>query len=214
MYIDMDLVSFLEKVKGPEMPGGGAVVAYTGALGAALTLMVANLSFGKKSFEKLDEEIKELVKADYVKMENKIEELKLMVEADAKSFDAVLDAMKLPKETPEEKKIRDEKMQEGYKTALEVPLKTCELILDCMKLQKSFAKYGNIWAITDQGAGTSLLYGSGEAVLLNVIINLKSVNPGEYKDSVEKRLEDYQRQLKELHEELMNSCYTRLEEMK
>lgn len=214
MYIDMDLVNFLEKVKGPEMPGGGSVVAYTGALGAALTLMVANLSFGKKSFEKLDDDIKELVKADYVKMENKIEELKLMVEADAKSFDAVLEAMKLPKETPEEKKIRNEKMQEGYKTALEVPLKTCELIIDCMNLQKSFAKYGNIWAITDQGAGTALLYGSGEAVLLNVIINLESIEPGDYKDEIVKKLEDYQETLKALHEELMDSCYNRLKEMK
>ena len=214
MYIDMDLVNFLEKVKGPEMPGGGSVVAYTGALGAALTLMVANLSFGKKSFEKLDDDIKELVKADYVKMENKIEELKLMVEADAKSFDAVLDAMKLPKETPEEKKIRDEKMQDGYKTALEVPLKTCELIIDCMKLQKSFAKYGNIWAITDQGAGTALLYGSGEAVLLNVIINLESIEPGDYKDEIVAKLEEYQETLKALHEELMDSCYNRLKEMK
>lgn len=214
MYIDMDLVNFLEKVKGPEMPGGGSVVAYTGALGAALTLMVANLSFGKKSFEKLDDDIKELVKADYVKMENKIEELKLMVEADAKSFDAVLEAMKLPKETPEEKKIRNEKMQEGYKTALEVPLKTCELIIDCMKLQKSFAKYGNIWAITDQGAGTALLYGSGEAVLLNVIINLESIEPGDYKDEIVKKLEDYQETLKAIHEELMDSCYNRLKEMK
>ena len=214
MYIDMDLVNFLEKVKGPEMPGGGSVVAYTGALGAALTLMVANLSFGKKSFEKLDDDIKELVKADYVKMENKIEELKLMVEADAKSFDAVLEAMKLPKETPEEKKIRNEKMQEGYKTALEVPLKTCELIIDCMKLQKSFAKYGNIWAITDQGAGTALLYGSGEAVLLNVIINLESIEPGDYKDEIVAKLEEYQETLKALHEELMDSCYNRLKEMK
>lgn len=210
----MDLVNFLEKVKGPEMPGGGSVVAYTGALGAALTLMVANLSFGKKSFEKLDDDIKELVKADYVKMENKIEELKLMVEADAKSFDAVLEAMKLPKETPEEKKIRNEKMQEGYKTALEVPLKTCELIIDCMKLQKSFAKYGNIWAITDQGAGTALLYGSGEAVLLNVIINLESIEPGDYKDEIVAKLEEYQETLKALHEELMDSCYNRLKEMK
>lgn len=214
MYIDMDLVNFLEKVKGPEMPGGGSVVAYTGALGAALTLMVANLSFGKKSFENLDDDIKELVKADYVKMVNKIEELKLMVEADAKSFDAVLDAMKLPKETPEEKKIRNEKMQEGYKTALEVPLKTCGLIIDCMKLQESFAKYGNIWAITDQGAGTSLLYGSGEAVLLNVIINLESIEPGDYKDEIVEKLEEYQETLKALHEELMDSCYNRLKEMK
>ena len=76
MYIDMDLVNFLEKVKGPEMPGGGSVVAYTGALGAALTLMVANLSFGKKSFEKLDDAIKNLLKRTMLRWKIKLKSLR------------------------------------------------------------------------------------------------------------------------------------------
>ncbi|WP_300409184.1 cyclodeaminase/cyclohydrolase family protein [Lagierella sp.] len=214
MFIDLDLISFLEKTKSKEMPGGGAVVAYTGALGAALTLMVGNLSFGKKSFESLDEEAKKEVKADYNKLESLIEDLKLMVDEDAKSFDKVLDSFKLPKDTPEEKKFRDQKMQEGYKIALDVPMRTCELIIECMKLQRSFAKYGNIWAITDQGTGTALLHGSGEAVLLNVIINLQAINEGPYKDEVIEKLGRYQKELKELYDELMGSCYKRLEEMK
>ncbi len=214
MFIEMGLVEFLEKTKSKDMPGGGSVVGYTGALGAALTMMVANLTYGKKSFESLDESIKDEVKKDYDKMDALIEELKKMVDADANSFDGVLDAYKLPKETDEEKAIRKQKIQEGYKVAMDVPLKTCELILECMRTQRSFAKYGNIYAITDQGAGTLLLAASGEAVLLNVIINLNSIDEGPYKEEVIKKLDLYTEEIKELHNELMNSCYGRLKEMK
>lgn len=97
---------------------------------------------------------------------------------------------------------------------MDVPLKTCELILECMRNQRSFAKYGNIYAITDQGAGTLLLAASGEAVLLNVIINLNSIDEGPYKEEVKEKLAKYTEEIKELKEELMNSCYGRLEIMK
>ncbi len=214
MYIEMGLVEYLEKTKSKDMPGGGSVVGYTGALGAALTMMVANLTYGKKSFESLDDSIKNEVKADYEKMDALVEELKKMVDADANSFDGVLDAYKLPKSTDEEISIRKQKIQEGYKIAMDVPLKTCELILECMRNQKSFAKYGNIFAITDQGAGTLLLAASGEAVLLNVIINLNSIDEGSYKEEVKEKLEKYTLEIKELQKELMNSRYNRLKVMK
>ena len=214
MYIEMGLVEYLEKTKSKDMPGGGSVVGYTGALGAALTMMVANLTYGKKSFESLDESIKNTVKEDYDKMDKLIDELKKMVDADAKSFDGVLEAYKLPKETDEEKAFRKQKIQEGYKVAMDVPLKTCELILECMRNQESFANYGNVYAITDQGAGTLLLAASGEAVLLNVIINLNSIDEGPYKEEVKNKLEKYTQEIKELQEELMNSCYDRLKVMK
>lgn len=211
MFIEMGLIEYLEKTKSKDMPGGGSVVGYTGALGAALTMMVANLTYGKKSFESLDESIKNQVKEDYEKMAGLINELTKIVDEDAKSFDGVLDAYKLPKETEEEKAFRKEKIQEGYKVAMDVPLKTCGLILECMRNQKSFAKYGNIYAITDQGAGTLLLAASGEAVLLNVIINLNAIDEGQYKEEVKEKLSSYTEELKTLRKELMDSCYGRLE---
>lgn len=214
MFIEMGLVEYLEKTKSKDMPGGGSVVGYTGALGAALTMMVANLTYGKKSYEALDDSIKAEVNRDYDKLDSLIEELKKMVDADAKSFDGVLAAYKLPKETDEEKNIRKQKIQDGYKIAMDVPLQTCEIILECMRTQRSLAKYGNIFAITDQGAGTLLLAASGEAVLLNVIINLTSIDEGSYKEEVKEKLENYTKEIKELKEELMDSCYGRLEVMK
>jgi formiminotetrahydrofolate cyclodeaminase len=60
MLIDQKLTEYLENAKRPEpLPGGGSVSAYVGALGAALNIMVYELSVGKKSYEALPEETRE-----------------------------------------------------------------------------------------------------------------------------------------------------------
>lgn len=214
MYLNDTLSEFMEKTKSKDMPGGGSVVAYTGALGAALTMMVANLSYGKKRFENKPEQIKNLVKEDYDELDGLIDELLKKMEEDATSFDGVLDAMRLPKDTPEEKEVRKKKIQEGYIDATETPLRTGELIVKTMNAQKNLAYHGDIYAITDQGAGTLLLAASGEAALLNVIVNLKSMEPSEKKEELETRYKKCIDDIKEIKEELMDSCYGRLEEMK
>lgn len=54
----------------------------------------------------------------------------------------MLDALKLPKETEEEKKIRSEKIQDGYKYALEVPLGTARTLNNILNNLDLFRK---IW---------------------------------------------------------------------
>ncbi|MDO5755222.1 MAG: cyclodeaminase/cyclohydrolase family protein [Tissierellia bacterium] len=213
MYLKDSLRDFLEKTKTKDMPGGGSVVGYTASLGAALTLMVANLSFGKKRYESKSEEIKNLVKEDYQELEDLIEELLKKMEEDAKSFDGVLEAMRLPKETEEEKEFRKEKIQEGYVLATETPLETGELVVKTMNAQKNLAYHGDIYAITDQGAGTLLLAASGEAALLNVIVNLKSMVDSDKKTEIKQRYEKCIQEIHDIKEELMKSCYGRLDEM-
>ena len=45
-----------------------------------------------------------------------------MIDRDTNAFNAYMDAMKLPKKTPEEIERRESAMQEGLKTAVQVPL--------------------------------------------------------------------------------------------
>lgn len=214
MYQENTVREFLESVKTKEMPGGGSVAAYTGALGAALNLMVANLSYGKKAYESKPEEVKEQFDSDYKKIEEKIELLVKKMEEDATAFDGVLHAFTMPRDTEEEKKARKEVMQKGYLEATTTPLETAEIILEILELQRSAAEHGDIWAITDQGVGTLLLAASGEAALLNVIINLKSIDDGLEKDEIIRRQEKVIAGIHALQQELMGSCYRRLEEMK
>jgi ribosomal protein L21 len=57
--INMGIRQYCELLGSREpAPGGGSTAALAGALAASLTMMVVNLSVGKKSFEALDENIK------------------------------------------------------------------------------------------------------------------------------------------------------------
>ncbi len=50
MLIDGSVKEYVTKVaSGAPAPGGGSVAALAGSLGSALTSMVGNLTFGKKS---------------------------------------------------------------------------------------------------------------------------------------------------------------------
>lgn len=213
MFTKETLEKYLEMTKSKEMPGGGSVVGYTGSLGAALAMMVSNLTTDKKAYAEFPEEVKERFQKDYDRLNEIADELLVMCDEDANSFQGVLDAMKLPKGTEEEKKHRSEEIQAGYRTALEVPFKTCELCVEGLKLNDVFAEYGNIYGITDQGCSTLLLAASAEAALLNVIINLKSIKDEDYKKDIISKMDEYREEIDALKTKYMESCYSRLEKM-
>ena len=87
-----------------------------------------------------------------------------------------MDAMKRPKETPEEKTRRAEMMQKASLFALEVPLQTAEKCLQIMRHQKDIALYGNKSAISDIGVGAELASAGIKSAALNVKINLPSID--------------------------------------
>ena len=66
-----------------------------------------------------------------------IQELKIYVDKDTKAFDSVLQALKLPKTTREEKVLRNEKIQAGYKIALEL-LSHCPSLFESFAMRKDF----------------------------------------------------------------------------
>ena len=84
------------------VPGGGSVSAMVGALGAALMEMVANLTIGKEKYAGVQEEMQALA-AEGAALH---EELLAGIKKDSESFNGYMRALKLPKETEEEKKIR------------------------------------------------------------------------------------------------------------
>ncbi|XP_010115551.1 PREDICTED: formimidoyltransferase-cyclodeaminase [Chlamydotis macqueenii] len=81
------------------VPGGGSVSAAAAALGAALGCMVGLMSYGKRQFEELDHIMRKLIPPFHQAMD----ELVAMVDADSRAFSSYMEAMKLPKSTPEER---------------------------------------------------------------------------------------------------------------
>lgn len=211
MLINKTVKEFIQVTgSGEPTPGGGSISALAGSLGAALTTMVGNLTFGKKEFEELSEENQKILEVNFKILESKLVELKDIVDTDSTAFDGVMKAFKMPKSTQEEKEARSLAIQTGYKEALEVPLNCGEICLEVLKLQNEFAHYGNINAITDIGVGALLAYTGLEGALLNVTINLKSIKDEDYRKQIEDKVDEILKNGKVLKEELMTIVYGRL----
>ncbi len=211
MLIELSAKDYVRKVATDDpTPGGGSVAALVGSLGGALTNMVGSLTIDKKAYEQVPENERVVMEEAFTKIEEITEELILIVDEDSTAFDDVMNAFKLPKETEEEKKIRSEAIQAGYKKAMEVPLKCAEKCLDILKLQDVFANYGNVNAITDVGVGTLLAYSGLEGALFNVIINLKSIKDDQFKEIINKRIEELMKEGKQIKEDMLEIVYRRL----
>ncbi len=199
-----------QTASGEPTPGGGSVSALVGSLGAALISMVNNLTVGKKAYEELPDDVKAEFQKNFKEIEELMEDLKAIIEEDTHAFSKVMDAFKLPKSTDEEKEVRTQAIQDGYKVALEVPLRCAKKCLRALELQDIFAEYGNVQAITDVGVGTLLSYAGVEGALFNVIINVGAIKDQEFKAEIEAEIDSTLSRAKELKEELLKVVYSRL----
>ena len=208
MLIDKTVKDFVSQVASSEpAPGGGSVSALVGSLGAALTSMVGNLTVGRKAYNQLEEQYKHQIDENLAEVQKSIEELNALVDEDTKAFSSFMEALKLPKETERDKKVRTMSMEQATKEALEVPLNCAVECVNVLKLQKVFALYGNQNAITDIGVGALLAYSGLEGALFNVKINLLSLKDEEYKNKIEEKIKKLLEEGKELKEELLDIVY-------
>ena len=213
MLIEKSLKDYIsEASSGSPTPGGGSVAALAGSLGAALTQMVGNLTFDKKTYAELDNETKEELQENFQVLKEKMDILSEIVDEDSKAFDGVMDAFKMPKNSEEEKAARTKAIQEGYKHALEVPLRCARECLQVLDLQLVFANYGNINAITDVGVGALLAYTGLEGSLLNVRINLLSIKDEEYKADIGGKMNTILEEGNKTKDQVLEIVYQRLGE--
>ncbi|MCX6666873.1 MAG: glutamate formimidoyltransferase [Euryarchaeota archaeon] len=180
-------------------PGGGSVAALAGALGAALSSMVCNLTIGKEKYAEVQDEIKKVLK----KSEALRNKLTILIDKDTEAFNEVMKAFKMPKETEEQRNKRSKAIQEGYKVAASVPLetaRTCEEILDIALV---VAKKGNQSSITD-GAISAIMAKAGvESAILNVKINLGSIKDEKFVKKISEELEKIEKNAADKTDEVM-----------
>ncbi len=167
-------------------PGGGSIAAMTGAFGAALSAMVASLTIGKKAYADVKDEMQEVI--------DKAEELRLelldAIQKDSESFDAFIAALGMPKDTDEEKAARTAAMQKSLKEAAEVPYQTAVTAAMVMPLAETVVQKGNAKAVTDGLVSAMMARTAVRSALLNVRINLESINDAEYVADMQKKCRD------------------------
>ncbi len=161
--------AFIDLVaEGTPAPGGGSAAAHTGALAAALVLMVARLTVGKPKYAEAETECWQTIeKAETLKAR-----LEAGVDEDAAAFDGILQARRLPRDTEIAKQARELAIQAASLRAAEVPLRSAADAFAVLQLAVRMAQIGNLNAISDAGAGANLALAALRAACLNVRINL------------------------------------------
>ncbi len=158
-------------------PGGGSVAALCGALSAALSTMVANLTVGKKGYEAAQITLK---RAALRGQELKDEYLRL-VDLDTEAFTKVMDALRLPKATEEQAAERKAALEAATKEATLVPFHTLEGALELLKLARKVAEKGNRNSLSDAGVAALAARAAAEGAYYNVRTNLPGLPDGEFK---------------------------------
>ncbi len=187
-------------------PGGGSVAALNGALSASLISMVANLTYGKKKYKNVWEDMLDIgtqsqrLKDEYLKL----------VDEDTRAFNLLMDAFKLPKKTDEEKRIREEKIQEATKIAIRVPMQTLEKAVELLNLAEELAEKGNKNALSDAGVAALTAYTAGYAAYLNVLINLGGITDKKYVEKTKSHANEILKKIKEEHTKIVEKVTSQL----
>nr|WP_191384835.1 cyclodeaminase/cyclohydrolase family protein [uncultured Lachnoclostridium sp.] len=170
MMLEMKTTEFLEELssKAP-VPGGGGASAAVGAFGAALGMMVANLTVGKKKYAAVEEEILAVLE-ELGKLRDR---LVALTDRDAQAFEPLSRAYGLPKNTEEEKAAREKVMESALYDASVAPLEIMETVLASMDLLEVLGEKGSRLALSDVGVGILFAQAALEGASLNVFINTR-----------------------------------------
>jgi glutamate formiminotransferase/formiminotetrahydrofolate cyclodeaminase len=194
--VKMSLREFTDELSSDSpAPGGGSVSALAGAMAAGLAAMVASLSHTKKgleehipAFERIGERGQKLK-----------DELLLAVDADTAAFDQLLDAMRMPKATPEEKAARKAAMNDATVAAIEVPLAVLERCPEVIELCREIGAIGLEASLSDAGVGVQMGRAAAAGAYQNVCINMSGLDDAARKKALLERGDAAWAKVMELH---------------
>ncbi|MDY0324608.1 MAG: glutamate formimidoyltransferase [Candidatus Cloacimonadaceae bacterium] len=158
-------------------PGGGSVAGLCLAMSGALSSMVANLTIDKKGYEKVQDAARK-----YAPMGQSIKESAIhCIDVDSDAFDAMMEALRLPKKTDEEIEFRDHQLELSTQGAILSPLEVLRISLKALELAKAVSKIGNINALSDAGVAALTALAAAKAANFNILINLQSITDEDFR---------------------------------
>ncbi len=178
--VDMQLAEFVNVMASDEpAPGGGSTAALQGALGAALTAMVAALTVGKKKYA----DVQPLAEAT----EQKAQALKAkfidIIDRDTEAFNQVSAVFTMPKNTDEEKAARKAAMQAALKACTKTPFEMMTLADETLAVIEPVVGKLNASAASDLGCAVLSLKAAIQGAWLNVLINISGIQDEDFAQS-------------------------------
>ncbi len=152
-------------------PGGGGAAAYCGALASALASMVGNLTVGKRAYADVEDDMR----ASLGRLAKVRGRLIALVDEDARAFEPLSAAYRMPRETPEQRAAKDAALQEALVGATEVPLAIMHACADVVRECDFMAHCGSRMAVSDAGVAVAFAKAALLGASLNVYINIGSM---------------------------------------
>ncbi len=178
-------------------PGGGSVAALCGSLSAALSSMVANLTVGKKGYEGVVEEMKEVaLRAQELK-----DSLLQSVDEDTRAFNQVMEAFRLPKGSEDQAREKEAAVEKASRLATLVPLSVLEKCVPLLELALTVAQKGNKNSLSDAGVAAAAAEAAAAGAFYNVKINLPGIQEEAFKREVSEKAGELMKQVSRLGEE-------------
>ncbi len=145
------------------VPGGGGAAAMAGSLAVALGSMVGNLTIGKKKYQEYQQDIERILST----LQTSLWDIYGYIEKDARAFEPLAEAYKIPKEQPG----REEYMEQVTLEAAKVPFALTEKLYEMIPLLEELEKKGSRLAISDVAVAASCLKAALESAVMNIYIN-------------------------------------------
>jgi formiminotetrahydrofolate cyclodeaminase len=168
-FADLTVREFVARLASADpTPGGGAASAVAASLGGALVAMVAGLSVNRPRY------------ADHAALhawgtaegERLATRLLELADEDADSYGVLAEAMKLPRQTDEERDARRTAMRAAARAATTAPLNAVIAARDVVRAAEALAGRSNANAASDLNVAALLGLAAARGAAENVLVNL------------------------------------------
>ena len=179
-------------------PGGGSVAALNGALSAGLSSMVGNLTYSKRKFKSVRQEM--------IDTSARAQELKdfflRAIDRDTDAFNRLMDAFSLPRKTEAEKRERQRAVRDATIEATMVPFEVLQKTVEAVKLAGTVAKKGNPNSLSDAGVAGLAAAAAARGALYNVMINLADIDDKSFREKITRESMVLEREVQRISAEI------------